>query len=513
MENTHSRIAKNTLYLYIRMGINMLIGLYTSRLTIQILGITSFGVYGAIIAITTFLWFIHGSLYSTANRFIAYETGRNDVDRLRKTYGSAQFLYAILAILIFIAEETVGLYYLHNKAVIPPEIADTASIAFHLCVLAFMFQILRTPAENMVLAHERMDTFAGINITENVLKLILLLMLANININNAHLLVPYSAIFVFLYFVSFALFNIFVIREYAPQCKCSLIPQTDKTILCEMLKFFVADIYTAVCVTAKTNGISLLQNLFFGPAANASALAAGQVQAGLASLTDNFLAAINPQLTKQYADGNNKEVNFLIFWGIELAALLYMIIAVPFYIEADFLIRLWLVTPPPYVSIFLKIVIITLFFEILLKPISHTIMATGKIKRFSFYYGTMAILSFVLSALSYKLGFPVQSSYICVLVCTLIASTAIVLLARIQIPLFNINAFMKLTGKIFFQMFLIILPVVVIYNSMPEGWARLISVCAAGTALCIAVFFTISFDKNMRLAIRQKIQHKIKSFF
>ncbi len=99
------------------------------------------------------------------------------------------------------------------------------------------------------------------------------------------------------------------------------------------------------------------------------------------------------------------------------------------------------------------------------------------------------------------------------LVCTLIASTAIVLLARIQIPLFNINAFMKLTVKILFQMILIVLPVAVIYNSMSEGWARLISVCATGTALWIAVFFTISFDKNMRLAIRQKIQHKIKSFF
>ena len=322
MKDSHSKIAKNTLYLYLRMGINMLIGLYTSRLTLQLLGITSFGVYGTIIAITAFLWFLHGSLNGTANRFIAYELGKGNAEMLKKTYGSIQIMYIALAIAVLIAEETAGLYYLHHKAVIPPELIKASSVSFHLCLLAFLFQILKSPAENMVIAHERMDIFAAVNITENVLKLILLLVLAHINISNFHLLIFYSAMFVFLYFITFAFLNIFVLKEYAPQGKCSILPQKDDSIISEMLKFFVADIYSAVCTTANTNGISLLQNFFYGPAANASALAASQVQAGLASLTDNFLAAVKPQITKQYAENNSKEVNFLIIWGMKQMRLL-----------------------------------------------------------------------------------------------------------------------------------------------------------------------------------------------
>ena len=511
MNDRHSAIAKNTIILYIRMGLNMLIGLYTSRLALQILGETSFGVYGVLTAIATFLFFLSGSLYTTATRFITFEIGKGNIERIRKTYGSIQ--YIILAAIILISEETAGIYYLHNKAVIPGHIVNAARISFQFCVLSSIFYILKSPAEIMVIANEKMDVFAKVNITENISKLILLLLLANSGASAQYRLPAYSAIFVMLYFMTCVLFNRFVIKNYLHEGKCSIFPERDNKILSEALSFFAADMYSSICNTAKSNGINLLQNYFFGPSANASALAAGQAQSGLMALADNFLFAVKPQLTKNYAEGNTKELNFLILWGTEIAALLFILIIVPMYLEADFIIKLWLGSPPPYVSVFLRIMIITMLYEIVIQPIGHTIMSTGKIKKISFFYGTAGLASFICTGIAYKLGFPVQSCYICVLICTSIAAAAIVFLAIKQIPAFNIFSFLKLIVKIVSHIVIIITPAAIIYNVMQQGWLRLIAVCFTSTALWLIVFLCFAFDKNMRIEIRQKIQYKIKSYF
>lgn len=383
----NSRIARNTIFLYIRMAFVMIVTLYTSRVILQVLGVTDFGVYNVVAGFVSMFSFLNTSLTASIQRFYNYENGKNGSEGFHKVFSTSFYIQLFLGIIIFILLETVGLYYLNNHLVIPQERIQAARYVFHMSSLSLLFVIMQVPYSAAIIAKEYMDFYAVVGIVDVLLKLLIVILLPYVTADN---LIIYSLALLVVTVIDFLLYFIYAKKKIV---EVKLDSSFNRSIFKEMMSFSGWSILGSLAQMVRNQGLNIILNVFFGPVVNAARGISYQVKTALASFMANVPTAARPQLTESYARGDIERSKQIMFTISKVCFYLIYIIALPVFFDLDYLLHLWLGSNvPDYTLVFSKIILVITIVETFNWPISMMIYATGRIARYNIVTSVLGIL-------------------------------------------------------------------------------------------------------------------------
>lgn len=502
ISTTNKRIAKNAVLLYLRTALTAIIGLYTSRVVLNVLGVENYGIYGVVGGIVGFMGFLNGTMSGATSRFITYALGKGDVEKLKSTFISAFWVHLVIATIIFIFSETIGMWFLYNKLVIPEGRIDSAFWVYQLSIASTLISITQVPYNASIISHENFDIFAYSGIAITICRLLIVYLL---QIGPFDKLILYA----FLYFMVTAIFAIFYrwycIKHY-DECKLKL--TLDISLIKQMLYFSGLDLYGNFSVTAKSQGRVLLINIFFGVAMNAAAAIANSVVSIVNSFTNSISQAFKPQIIKQYSCGNVIEMQKIAINSIKYSLLLMSLMMIPLIIEAPYVFSLWLGIVPDYTVDFCRIILLGSCLDLIIGIINTMIHATGNIKKLSFISGTLYWINIPIIYLLFLCNISAIYAYVLD-----ILSFSIIIIINLNIAKQNITQISRLLFfKAIFITVLTIVPAMllsyIIHNFLIEGFVRLtIVVIISGLSTFLITYFFL-FDQATRVIIKNKILKK-----
>ena len=393
-----TRIAKNTLLLYIRQFMVLIVGLYTVRIVLKVLGEDDYGVYNVVGGIVSVLSFINSGMVAASQRFISFELGTNNLEQLKKVFSISVTSHFIIAIAIIIIAETLGLWFINTQLNIPADRNYAANWVYQCSIITFIVSIISVPYNSCIIAHEHMKIYAYVSIIEGFCKL-----------GVAFALCYYVTDSLILYSVLLLLIQIIIRNIYTFYCKrkfqeCYFKLTWDKQLFKKMLSFANWSIVGNLGFSLKDQGTNFLLNIFCGTSVNAARGIAMQVSNCVNSFSNNFAVALTPQITKQYAAGNYDASRNLVYKGARLSFFLMSLIAIPLLINADYMLQLWLEQVPEYTSAFVKLILIASLMYTMTQPITNAIQATGNIKTFQIYLSILLIIEIPIVWLMLKNG-------------------------------------------------------------------------------------------------------------
>lgn len=412
--NQNKRIAKNTIFMYIRMAITMCIGLYTSRAVLQTLGVEDFGLYNVIGGIVSMFVILNNAMVNTTSRFITVYLAKEDELQTRRIFNMASLVHVIIAALVVIFAETIGLWYLENKLVVPEGRMFAAEWLYQLSVLSSVFAILYVPFNAAIVAHEKMGSFAFIQIGDSIVKLIIVLLLAYSPFDK---LIFYATLLAILSLFDFFIYFIYCKRHFL---ETKIMYYWNNSVFKEMMGFAGWAIVGNFSNFFYTQGINLLLNAFCGPAVNAARGVAVQVENLVRQFANNVQVAINPQILKSYSTGDLNRTYTLVMASSRYCFYLLFLLSLPIYIEADFLLELWLAEVPEHTTNFVRLILTIVLFDAFINPMFTANLACGKLK---VYHLSLSILMYSFMFITYfaiKYSLIPESVFFSLLVATVI---------------------------------------------------------------------------------------------
>ncbi len=403
----NKRIAKNTIYLYFRMILTMLIALYTSRVILEKLGVDDFGIYNAVGGIVGFLSFLNSALATGSSRFLTFELGTGDTEKLKRTFSSLLTTHIILAGIVVLLAETVGLWFLYHKMVIPPERMNAAVYAFHISILTAVLTITQVPYNASIISHERMNIYAYVSIFEVVARLGVCYLL---DIGGIDKLILYSSLLFIIQLILILFYRIYCRRKFV-ETKFSFI--WDKSILKPILTFSGWSLFADGTTALSKQGVLILLNMFFSPAVVSARAISLQVNSAANQLVNNFRTAVNPQIVKLYAardyDGSKK----LLLFSTNVSYYLMLMISLPLIFMADPILHFWLGNNvPEYTTVFLQIVIAQSLFQVFDRSFYVPLYAKGQLKENAILTPLFDFLPFPVVYVLFRTGYtPVALSW------------------------------------------------------------------------------------------------------
>ena len=403
MNNTsgnNKRIFKNTIFLYIRMFIILVVGLYTSRVVLKTLGEVDFGIYNVVGGIVTMLAFLSNTMASASQRFFAYEIGKNNYERLKQTFSSSVILFVAFAALCLVIAETIGYWFVYNKLNIPSGRHEAAMFVYQFSVLAFIVSIIRIPYNALIIARERMDFYAKISIIEVLLKLVIIYILVLGEIDKLKL---YS-ILMFGVVTSVTLAYYVFCKIKFKESKLQFRNQSLETQK-RLLSFSGWSLFGSLANMLMNQGVNILMNIFFGPVVNAARGIAYQVQSQIMGFVGGFQTATNPQIIKYYSSGNYEEMKKLLFRGSKMTYYLLLLISLPLLLEMEQLLNIWLHVYPAWTALFARLVILIVVVDSMSGCIIPAVQATGNIKGIEFKVGLTKLFNLPITYFLFSCGF------------------------------------------------------------------------------------------------------------
>ena len=399
-ENT-KRIAKNTLMLYCRMLFSMLVSLYTSRVILNALGVEDFGIQNVVGGVVGMFSILSGSLSAAISRFLTFELGRGDKERLAKVFSTSLVVQVILAIAIVLLMETIGLWFLNHKMVIPDGRMFAANWLFQLSVIGFVIGLISVPYNASIISHEHMSTFAYIGMADVVAKLLIVLIIANLPVGADRLI--FYATLLSIEGLMFQGFYWRYCRKHFEECRFRL--QLEKPLLKEMTGFAGWNFIGASSAVLRDQGGNVVLNLFWGPTLNAARGIAQQVSNAVGGFVGNFMTALNPQITKSYASGDKEYLMKLIFRAARFSFYLLFILSLPVFFNTNYLINLWLGRVPEHVVLYVRLILIFSLCETVSSPLITVMLATGNIRNYQIVVGGLQMLNLPISYILLRMGF------------------------------------------------------------------------------------------------------------
>lgn len=416
IEQTNNKtIAKNTLFLYFRMIFTMLVSLYTSRVILEVMGVTDYGIYQAVGGIVGFLSFINSALSTGSSRFLTFELGAGDEQKLKKTFSTTLTIHIAIAILIIILAETLGVWFLYHKLVISPNRFDAAIFVFHISVLTAIFTIIQVPFNAIIIAHEKMSIYAYMSIVEVSLKLLIVYLLY---IGNFDKLKLYAGLLALVQIIILLFYYVYCIKHFK-ETKYSFI--FDKSIFKSIASFSGWSLFANAAFALNSQGMLILLNMFFAPAIVAARAISIQVNMSINQLVMNFRTAVNPQIVKQFAAGNFEKSKNLLLSSTKYSYYLMLILCIPVCILAEPLLEIWLVEVPDYTVIFLQIVIVQSLFQVFDYSFYMALNAMGRLKENALISPTIGFLVFPIVYILFKFGYsPIALSWVSLIAYTIL---------------------------------------------------------------------------------------------
>lgn len=489
----NKRIAKNTLLLYVRMLFMLAVGLYTSRVILHTLGVQDFGIYNVVGGVIAMLGFLQGSLSSASSRYITYDLGKGDMTVMKKTFGNIISIHLILAGIIFILGETIGLWFVMEKLNIPPDRHTAALWVYQFSIFTSMMSIVSVPYNAAIIAHEKMSAFAYISIYEAVAKLVIVYLLLIIPIDK---LIVYATLLFLVQCSSRIIYNVYCFRHFE-ETRAKL--AFNKKLFKEIFAFAGWTMNGNLAVIGYTQGLNIVLNLFFGPVVNAARGIAVQVQSISQQFCTNFQMALNPQITKSYAQGDLDYMHKLIITSSKFSFYIMLFIALPLMLEAEQVLHWWLGVVPEHTVNFLRLILCTSLLYTLANPIVISVHATGKLKRFQLIEGTMLLSIVPIAYLLLKFfSIPPESVFIVHIIIEICTQYARL---RIVLPMINMKLhsyLCKVVCRILCVLCIVPLLPLLVYLNLPSNIYTFFIVCLI-SVLCLATgIYLIGCNKEER---------------
>ena len=349
----NKRIAKNTLLLYVRMLFTIIVGLYTSRIVLNTLGVNDYGLYNVVGGIVSMLGFLNSAMTAASQRFISFELGKQNKQKLEEVFSTSVTIHIIIACIIFITAETIGLWFLNTHMNIATSRMTAANWVYQCSIFTFMISVISVPYNACIVAHEHMKTFAYISIIEVSLKLAIVYLLLILSFDK---LIIYAVLLLCVSLIIRMIYGIYCKKKFE---ECTYRFHFNKKLFLEMFSFAGWSIIGNLGFSLKDQGSNVVLNLFCGTAINAARGVALQVNGIISNFSNNFLMALNPQITKQYATGDIPKSIQLVYAGCRYSFYLLSIISIPVMVNLDYILSLWLGIVPPYTKEFLFLTLIT----------------------------------------------------------------------------------------------------------------------------------------------------------
>lgn len=458
----NKRIAKNTILLYFRMILTMAVTLYTSRVVLRVLGVDDFGIFNVVGGVVVMFSFLNSAMSSATQRFLTFELGKENLIGFSRVFSMSINIHALIAAVVFILAETIGLWFVNTQLVIPPERLIAANWVYQCSILAFMVTIMSVPYNAAIIAHERMGAFAYISILEVSLKLFIVFLLEWLAYDKLKL----YAVLIFL--VSFIIRIVygFYCKFKLEGCKYSWFK--DKALFKQMSGFAGWNLWGNMAAATVDQGINVLLNIFFGPLVNASRGIAYQVGAAVRMFYTNFQMAVNPQITKSYATKDLERMHMLMFQSSKFSFFLMLILSIPLLFETEFVLQLWLGKVPEYTVWFVRLVLISGLIDCLSGSLMVGAQATGNIKLYQIVVGGLFLLIVPVSYFFMKCYNNVYIPFIVMIFFSIISLLARLLIIS-RLAGFEVFSFVK---QVLFPSFFITVLSLIIPNSIYLGMER-----------------------------------------
>lgn len=497
------RIAKNTLALYVRMLLSMLVSLYTSRVVLNTLGVEDYGIYNVVGGLVAMFSLVSSSLSSAVGRFLTFELGRGDTDRLKRVFSTSLSIHITLMAVIFLLMETAGVWFLNTRMTIPAERFHAANWVFQASILSFLFGLFSVPYNASIVAHERMKAFAYIGILDVTLRLLIVLFIAHAPWL-ADRLIAYALLLVTVS-ISLQIVYLRYCRKHFEECQLRLC--FDKACWKEMSSFAGWNFIGCTALLLKDQGVNILLNLFLGPIINAARGIAMSVNTAVSGFAGNFMAALTPQITKSYAAGQRDYMMTLVERGSRFSFYILLLPALPILMETDFVLTLWLKQYPAHTVNFVRLVLLLSMLDILSNTLVNLQTATGKIRNYQLAVGGMLMMNFPLSYICLWRGMPPES----VLLVALFVSACCLLLRLLFLRHMVSLSIRRYLHKVCLNVFLVFVASsaipLAIWARMEDGWGRFVSI----TALCMACTLCTTYWIGCSTTEQQFVRTRVRA--
>lgn len=501
MQSDNKRIAVNTVALYLRSIFTMTIGIFTSRVFLQTLGVENVGIYNVVGGLVSMFSIISVTMSVACSRFLAIAMGKGDMDELRHQFSVAMSIHVMFALIVIGLAELVGVWYLNTYMNIAPERLYAANWVFQLSLLTFGINMISSPYNMIINVHEHMKTFAYMGIFDVSMKLLILYILMIIDYDR---LITYAVLIVCVSAINRIIYNTYCHRHFEEtrNFRINLHPSSMK----EQFGFAGWNSIGIFSGILRNYGTDLLLNFFFGVTVNAARGIANQVQNAVYGFVTNFQSSIAPQISKNYGAGNLGRISDLVEEGSKFSFFLLSLFALPIIIEADNLLNIWLTTVPNYTGLFLRLTFISQLIESIARLVIVALTAEGSVKIQQSIIGPITLLAIPLMAVCFYVFREPIWAYICIIVIDLIVWNVRLLLAK---KMLGFNPYGMLLN-VFFRCFaaLTIASILPWYVSslFQGGWGELIVVTATCLFSLIIVFTTLGLNNKERGVIFEKMK-------
>lgn len=506
-ENT-KRIAKNTLMLYARMLFSMLVALYTSRVVLHALGVEDYGIYNVVGGFVSMFSLVSCSLSSAVGRFITFELGKGDMERLTRIFSTSVFIHLALIAVMLLLLETAGVWFLNARMTIPADRLFAANCAFQASVFAFLGGLFIVPHNASIVAHERMKAFACFGILDVMSRLLIVLFVAYAPWSFDRLIV--YALLLMVSSFSFQTVYVFYCRRHFEECRLCLC--FDKACWKEMSAFAGWNFIGSTAGLLSGQGVNVLLNLFGGPVLNAARGIAMNVNAAVGSFAGNFMTALNPQITKSYAAGQHAYMMSLVERGSRFSFYILLVLALPVLLETDFLLTLWLGHYPAHTVNFVRLVVLLSMVDILSATLINLQTATGKIRDYQLAVGGMLMMNFPLSYVCLRCGLPPESALFVALAVSVCCLLLRLLFLRRMVAL-SVGGYLRRVCLNVLLVFAVssVLPVL-LWTRLEDGWPRFVLTAAACVACTLCAAYWLGCSPSERQFVAERLTDVKKRF-
>lgn len=495
-----AKMAKNTAILYIRLIFIMALNLYTSRVVLSVLGVDDFGIYNVVGGLVMMFSLLSGSIQAAITRFITYELGQHDEERLRRVFSTSITILLCLGGIIVLLGETAGVWLLNTQLTIPVERMSAANWVLQFSLLTFIANLISLPYNAAIIAHEKASAFAAITVIDAVGKLLVIYLVMGAPFDS---LIAYGLLMLLLA-VSLQLIYIVYCRKNFIECKYKFV--YDKSLVKQMNSFAGWNFIGASSSLLANQGVNLLINVFFGVSVNAARGIVNQVDGAVRNLVNNINLATDPQIIKSYSENDMGYMMKLTFMASKYSYFLAMTLFIPILLEAHTILTLWLVSFPDECILFLRLTIVNSLLFVISNPLITVMLATGNIKKYQIIVGGIGLGVFVLTYIAYLVGVPVESTYYILIFCTILQLIARLYLLRGMVNLNSIEFIGKVlivSAKVTLISF--ILPAI-LYNLMDATIVRFLLVTMISVISSLLAIYYLGMDPGERYMVLEYIK-------
>lgn len=493
-ENTTKRIAKNTLMLYFRQILIMIVSLYTVRVVLNTLGAEDYGIYNVVAGVVVLFSFVNNAMATATQRFLNFNLGKNDTEKTQQTYSASLLIHIGIALIFVVLAETIGLWFVNTKLNIPLERHSAAIWCYQFSIITTVFNILRVPYNAVIIAYEKMSFFAWVSIVEAVLKLLVVYLLI---ISPLDKLVAYVILLTLVSIIVLFCYKIYCNKKFEIAHYKRI---TDYSLVKEILGFSGWSLFGATANVANNQGTNIVLNMFTNVTVNAAMGIANQVNSAVYSFVSNFQTAFKPQLVKSYAAEKKEEFNSLIIRSAKFSFYLLWIIVLPLTLNLDFVLQIWLKNVPDFSIGFIKLILIYSLFESINGPLFLAVQATGKIKKYQIIVSCLIFSNLPFSIIAFFLG----ANPYCVLIIRIILECFITIFRLLYLnktQKFSIGSYLKNVMIPVLVVMIVSFFITSLISSYFSGLVFFFGSCAISVIVNMLLVCLVGINKNERKMI------------